>query len=110
MQAWEDVVMEDAAGAAVKDLAVGEALALEEHEALGHLGAGLGVYQPLPAGACYLDLLLRVQAPIALLPQQQHPYQPSLAPQRHRPHRPTVPGRVERYPGRLRGCELRRKL
>lgn len=64
----EDFVVQDAAGALIDELGLGEAFALEAHEAAGHFDAGLGVDEPFAADAGDFDLFLGVEAAISFFP------------------------------------------
>ncbi len=92
----QNVVVNDAPGTPVKQLALGQALALQGHEPPGQFGAGLGVYQPLAAGAGDFDFLLRVESAVRFFAQQQNANQTMLAPQRHGPQQAAVFSRVQR--------------
>ncbi len=81
MQAGQDLVMQDAPGALVDDLGLGQVLALEGHQAAGHLGAGLRVDQAFAHRLGQLDLFLGIQAASTLFTQQEGANQTALAPQ-----------------------------
>lgn len=90
VQAREDVIMQDAAGAVVENLAFGQALALEGHQAAGHFGAGLGVYEALAGGAGQFHFFLGVEAAAALVAQEQDANEAALAPEGDGPARAVI--------------------
>ena len=90
--------------------ALGQALALEVHQPAGHLGAGLGVDQPLTSRTSDLDLLLGIQPAVEFVAQEQHADQAALAPQRHSPDCTAIACRVERYAHRLWRSKAGRQL
>src|SRR5205085_2929951 len=84
MQLRQYVVVQHAAGAPVEHLALDHAPPLQQHQALGHLHAGLRVNQPFATGAGDLDLILREQAPSRFSPSNSAPISP------RSPHRGTA--------------------
>ena len=86
----QDVVVQDAAGALVDDLALGQSFTLQIHQPPGHLGAGLGVDEAFAADAGDLDLFLGVEAAVALGAEEEEANQAALAPEGNGPDRAVV--------------------
>ena len=85
VQPWQDVIVQDPAGAAVEHLAFGQPLPLERGQPPRHLCFGLVVEQSLSRRSRYLDLFLRVGPAVAPVAQQQGADQPAFAPEGHSP-------------------------
>jgi hypothetical protein len=65
----QDIIVEDAAGLLVNDLALDKVLALQNKETTGHFGTRLSVHQPFAAGPGNFYLFLGVEASIFLFSQ-----------------------------------------
>jgi hypothetical protein len=71
MNLRQNIIVQNAAGLLVYDLAFDKMLPLESQQAAGHFGAGLSVHQSLAAGPRNLNLFLGIEAPIPLFTQEQ---------------------------------------
>lgn len=102
----EHIVMENAAGLLVDDLALDHLLPLEADEPSRQFCAGLGVHEPLAAGAGDLDFFLGVEIAIDFVADEEEADEATLAPEGNRPCSSAVVGRVEGEAGGIWGGEV----